>query len=416
MPDALNQNSAAIVPGCQKEQTMNAKSLTILYARLSREDGEDGISNSIKNQHDFLTQYAERNGFTPYKFVQDDGYSGTCFSRPGWNEVIADIEAGKVATLISKDSSRLFRDYIKAGMYREMFTERGVRLICVNDGIDTAVRDDDFTPFRDVMNDFYAKDCSKKIRAVFKNRMSNGKRCSGTIPYGYMRNDGDVNDLIIDEEAAINVRRIFQMIIDGNGVSKIAETFRNEKILTPSEHFKNIGIEVRKSTYDDPYYWHTTTISKIVGRQEDKGTLVLGKTKNTSYKGNKAVETALDEQYIFENALPVIVDAATWETAQRLKRTVRRAPKVDAEPNPLTGILYCADCHSKMSHRRSKNKQGYRENAYGCALNRRGTHKGCSLHYISSKSVEKLVLDVIRRVTSFVRNDESGFIEKVRER
>jgi len=393
----------------------NHSKITILYARLSRDDGEDGTSNSIKNQHDFLTDYAERNGFTPYKFVQDDGYSGTSFNRPGWSDIMADIEAGRVSNLIAKDASRLGRDYLRMGLYREMFREKGVRLIAVNDNIDTSVADDDFTPFREIINEWFAKDCSKKIRAVFKNRMANGKRCSGAIPYGYLRHNGDVNDIIVDNDASVIVRRMFAMIIDGKGVNAIAQTLMDEQIPIPSEHLKRHGEPSRHTNYTDPFAWTPNTVRTIIANPAYKGTLVLGKTRNASYKGKKAVPTTEDERYIFENALPVIVDPETWETAQRLKRTVRRSPKCDEAPNPLTGLLFCAQCGAKMSHRRSKNKDGYRENAYVCSHNRKGIVKACSLHYISSRNVSRLILAAIRRVSAYALADEVGFVQKIRE-
>ncbi|GHU35083.1 recombinase [Clostridia bacterium] len=410
MPNNAQIASAANALDCRKEDTMQNPKLTILYERLSRDDELDGTSGSILNQQQFLEDYANRNGFTNWVHRSDDGFSGTSFSRPAWNEVISDVEAGKVSTIISKDSSRLFRDYIRAGLYREMFQEKGVRLICVSDGIDTAVSaGDDFLPFREVINEWYAKDCSKKIRAVFKNRMQNGKRCSGAIPYGFLPNNGNVNDLIIDEDAAVNVRRIFQMIIDGHGVNGIARTLMDEQIPIPSEHWKRIGQPYRAVKYADPYGWTPTTVSYIIGKPEYKGTVVLGKTQNSSYKGHKAVKTDAENQYIFENALPVIVEPEVWENAQRLKKTVRRAPKSEAAPNPLTGLLYCHECGAKLTHRHS----GY-DNSYVCSAYRKGVKQNCTIHYISVKNIEKLLLDAIRRVTSYVRDNDSDFIEKVR--
>jgi hypothetical protein len=280
----------------------------------------------------------------------------------------------------------------------------------VSDNIDTAVSaGDDFLPFREVINEWFAKDCSKKIRTVFKNRMQNGKRCSGTIPYGFLPNNGDVNDLIIDEDAAVNVRRIFQMIIDGHGVNDIARTLMNEQVPIPSEHWKRIGQPYRTRKYTDPYAWSATTIGYIVARPEYKGTAVLGKTQNSSYKGHKAVKTDAENQYVFENALPVNVEPEVWENAQRLKKTVRRPPKSEDAPNPLTGLLYCHECGAKLSHRHS----GY-DNSYVCSAYRKGIKQNCTIHYISVKNIEKLLLAAIQRVTSYVRDNDSDFIEKVR--
>jgi len=270
-------------------------------------------------------------------------------------------------------------------------------------------------PFRNIISEWHARDTSRKIKAVFKSRMENGKRCSGAIPYGYIRNNGDTQDLIIDEEAAIHVRRIFQMIIEGKGVNDIARALMNEKVPIPSEHWKRIGMEVRSQKYTDPYAWTPTTVSYILGKPEYKGTVILGKTKNITYKGKKkAVKTLPEEWHVFENALPVIVDSETWDNAQRLKRTVRKAPKCDEAPNPLTGILLCADCGSKLSHRRSKNAQDYRENSYCCARFR-GVTRLCSLHYISSRNAEKLILAAIRRISKYAIENEAEFNERIRE-
>jgi DNA invertase Pin-like site-specific DNA recombinase len=398
---------------CQKEQTMSKK-LTIIYVRLSREDG-DGESGSITNQRDLLQDYAEKNGLKPYICLSDDGQSGTTFSHPGWTELMTQVDAGNVSTILLKTLDRMGRDYLRVGLYLEKFKELGIRVIALGDNVDTDKGDDDFVPLRNLFAEWYARDCSKKIRTVFKSRMSNGKRCSGAIPYGYLRKDGDVNDLIIDEDAAVNVRRIFQMIIEGNGVNAIATALMNDEIPIPSEHLKRLGIETRHFNYANPYGWTPTTVTTILKNPAYKGTLILGKTQNTSYKGKKAIETSAEEQYIFENTMSVIVDCETWENAQRLKRTVRRTPSADMIPNPLTGLLYCAQCGAKLSHRRSKNSQGYRENAYCCSQNRKGIVKFCSLHYISSRAVEKLVLNVIRRTTSYVRDNKGAFLEKVRK-
>jgi DNA invertase Pin-like site-specific DNA recombinase len=392
-----------------------SKKITICYARLSRGDANPGESGSIKNQREILQDYAEKNNLLPTRHISDDDESGTGWERPGWQELMAEVDAGNVGTIILKTLDRMGRDYLRVGLYLEKFKGLDIRVIAIGDNVDTDKGEDDFVPLRNLFAEWYARDCSKKIRTVFKSRMSNGKRCSGAIPYGYLRKDGDVNDLIIDEEAAAVVRRIFQMIIDGKGVNAIATTLMNEEVPIPSEHLKRLGVPSRSRKYTNPYGWTPTAVATILKNPAYKGTLVLGKTKNTSYKGKKAVETSPDEQYIFEDAMPVIVDAETWENAQRLKRTVRRTPSADMEPNPLTGLLYCAQCGAKMSHRRSKNSQGYRENAYVCSRNRKGVVKCCSLHYIASKAVEKLVLEAIRCTAGYVRENEGEFVEKLRE-
>jgi DNA invertase Pin-like site-specific DNA recombinase len=388
---------------------MNNK-LTICYERLSRDDYKDGgESGSIANQRDILQSYAEQNGLLPCKHISDDGQSGTTFSRPGWTELMAEVEAGNVGTILLKTLDRMGRDHLRVGLLLEQFRDMGIRLIAVSENIDTSKGEDDFTPIRTLFAEWYARDCSRKIRQVFKNRMENGKRCSGAIPYGFIPNNGDVNDLIIDEEAATVIRRIFRMIIDGHCINDIARTLMNERIPIPSEHFKRIGQPSRSNKYTDPYAWTATTISYILSKEEYKGTIVLGKTYNSSYKGHKAVKTEKNERYVFENALPAIVSADDWDNAQRLKKTVRRSPKSEAAPNPLTGLLFCADCGAKLTHRHS----GY-DNCYICSAYRKGIKRNCTTHYITVKSIDKILLSTIRRTVFYAKQNSEIFIEKIR--
>jgi DNA invertase Pin-like site-specific DNA recombinase len=393
---------------------MKQSKTTILYSRLSRDDELGGESTSITHQKQILENFAIKNGLPNWAHFADDGWSGTRWDRPDFMRMMEEIEAGNVEALVIKDMSRLGRDYLRVGLLMEKLREKNVRLIAVAENIDTEKGEDDFMPFRNIISEWHARDTSKKIKAVFKSNMESGKRCSGSIPYGFIRNNGDTQDLIIDEEAAEVVRRIFQMVIGGKGVNAIARTLMGEQVPIPSEHWKRIGMEVRAAKYSDPYGWTPTTVSHIIARPEYKGTVVLGKTRNVTYKGvRKAIKVPPEEWHVFENAMPAIVDAETWENAQRLKRTVRKPPKCDLAPNPLTGLLYCADCGAKLSHRRAKNKEGYRENAY-CCSRFRGITRLCSLHYISTRAVERLVLNTIRRVSRYATDKQADFIERVR--
>ncbi|MDR0325125.1 MAG: recombinase family protein [Oscillospiraceae bacterium] len=411
----MKAESAANIPDCGKGEPMKQSKITALYSRLSRDDELQGESNSITNQKIILDDYALKNALPNPTHFSDDGWSGTRWDRPDFVRLMDEIASENVAVLVIKDMSRLGRDHLRVGLFLEQLRDNGVRLIAVNDGVDTARGEDDFMPFRNILSEWHARDTSRKIKAVFQSRMENGKRCSGAIPYGFIRNNGSTHDLIIDEEAAVIVRRIFQMVIDGKGVNDIARTLMNEQVPIPSEHFKRIGMEVRSKTYTDPYAWSPTTISYLISKHEYKGTVILGKTKNITYKGKKkAVKVPSEEWFVFESALPAIVDAETWENAQRLKRTVRRAPKCDEAPNPLTGLLYCADCGSKLTNRRCKNRDGYRENSYNCSRFR-GVTRLCSMHYISTRNVEKLILFAIRRVSRYARGNEADFTEKIRE-
>ena len=393
---------------------MRNTKITALYSRLSRDDELQGESGSIQNQKTILEEYAIRNGLPKPTHFSDDGYSGTRWDRPDFTRLMDEIESGNVETLLIKDMSRIGRDYLRVGLLMEELKDKGVRLIAVSEGIDTAKGEDDFMPFRNIISEWHARDTSRKIKAVFQSRMANGKRCSGAIPYGFMRREDDVQDLIIDKDAAQIVRRIFQMIIEGKGVNDIARTLMNEKVLIPSAHWEKNGVPVRQR-FIDPYAWNATTVGGILTNPAYKGTVILGKTKNISVKGKKKVlKKPPEEWHVFENALPQIVDPETWELAQKLRRTIRKAPKCDEAPNPLTGLLYCSDCGAKLGHRRSMNHLGYRDNGYACSTNR-GVMRTCSMHYISSKNAEKLILDTIRHISRYAVENEGDFIERIRE-
>lgn len=392
---------------------------TALYERLSRDDELQGESNSIKNQKDLLEHFARNNGFFSNRHFTDDGWSGTNFDRPGFQSMIAEVEAGNVAAVIVKDMSRFGRDYLKVGFYTEvMFKEKGVRFIAINNGIDSENRmDSDFTPFLNIMNEWYARDTSRKIQAVFKTRMQEGKRVSPSVPYGYLRDPKDKQKLIIDPEPAAVVRRIFQMIIDGKGVTEIARILSAEKILIPSAYAREHHPENDHSKgFHNPCLWSSTAISYILEKQEYMGYTILGKTVSESYKTKKRRKAKPDELMIFPNTHPAIVDEETWHNAQRLRRTVRRPPK-DGEPHSrLTGLLYCADCGAKMTQRRRS--AGFRkydsDNAFVCSAYRQLT-RDCTMHYIRASVVEDLILTSIRRVSGYVQEHEQEFIQKVRE-
>jgi hypothetical protein len=244
--------------------------------------------------------------------------------------------------------------------------------------------------------------------------MEKGLRCSGSISYGYLADKDDKNKWVIDEEAAAVVRRIFQMIIDGRGVNEIGRILRAEQIPIPSEHWKRIGMPVRAAKYADPYAWSGTTISYIIAKPEYMGRKVLGKTVNESYKTKKNRKTTEEERFIFDDEIPVIVDEETWNNAQRLKKTVRRTPKREGSPHRLTGLLYCSDCNSKMTHRNHLVQKKYLDDAYVCSSYRQLT-RDCTMHYITTKSMESLILASIQRISWFVRENESEFVQLVRE-
>ena len=396
-----------------------AKKITALYERLSRDDELQGESNSIKNQKQLLESYAHKNGYSPSRHFTDDGVSGTTFEREGFQAMIAEVEAGNVGAVIVKDMSRFGRDYLKVGFYTEvMFKEKGVRFIAINNGIDSAnQQDSDFTPFLNIMNEWYARDASRKIQAVFKSRMQDGKRVSPSVPYGYLRSPEDKQKLIIDEEPAAVVRRIYQMVIEGKGVTAIADILTAEKVLIPSAYAKIHCPENDHSKgFTNLYLWSATAVSYILEKREYMGHTVLGKTVSVSYKTKKRRKAEPDELMIFKNTHPAIVDEETWHLAQKLRKTVRK-PSYDRPPHPLTGLVYCADCGHKMTHRQpspTKKKKYDADDAYICGSYRQRT-RDCTMHFIKTSVLWELILTAIREVSDYVRQDEQAFIDKVQK-
>ena len=398
----------------------NIAKITALYERLSRDDELQGPSNSILNQQAFLEDYAKRNSFTNVRHFTDDGVSGTTFDREGFKAMIAEVEAGNVATIIVKDMSRFGRDYLKVGFYTDvMFRDKGVRFIAVNNGIDSDKQgDNDFTPFLNIMNEFYARDSSRKIQAIFKARMQDGKRVSPSVPYGYRRDPQDKQHLIVDEEAAAVVRRIFQMVIDGYGVKGIADALTADKVLIPSAYAKLHNPENDHSKgFHDPCLWSSTAVGYILEKQEYMGHTVLGKTICENYKTKKRRKAKPEELMIFRDTHEAIVDEETWQLAHRLKKTIRKPSYPDRPANPLTGLLYCADCGHKLTHHQpspSKKKVYDADDYYICG-NYRQLTRDCTIHYIKTSAIEKLILTAIREVSAYVREDEKEFIRIVRD-
>nr|WP_304962743.1 recombinase family protein [uncultured Acetatifactor sp.] len=396
---------------------LNSIKITALYERLSRDDELQGESNSITNQKHFLEDYARKNGFVNIRHFIDDGVSGTTFDREGFQSMIAEVEAGNVAVIIVKDMSRFGRDYLKVGFYTEvMFKEKGVRFIAINNGIDSSnQQDSDFTPFLNIMNEWYARDSSRKIQAIFKARMQEGKRVSPSVPYGYRRDPDDKQHLIIDPEPAAVVRRIFKLVLEGNGVNRIADILYADKILIPSAYAEKYYPENQHSkSFHDPIRWTNQTIIHILEKREYMGHTVLGKTISESYKTKKRRKATEDELMIFENTHEAIIDEETWNNVQRLIETKRRPKKNGAPPCRLSGLLYCADCGSKLSHRYNSRNKYDADNSYGCSSYRQYT-RNCTMHYIRVSVVEKLILETIREVSAYALSNEKEFVKKVRE-
>jgi DNA invertase Pin-like site-specific DNA recombinase len=413
--NALSPASAADVRDRRKEAAMNKQTYTILYERLSRDDGEDSSSNSIKNQRAMLEEYAERNGLVPFLHIQDDGFSGTNWSRPGWQEVLAKVDANEVFCICVKDLSRMSRDYLKAGLDREFFREKNVRLIALNDGVDTALKEDDFTPFREIMAEWYARDTSRKIKSAYAAKGNSGKPMSNQTPYGFIKDPNDKHHWLIDPEAAVIVKRIFRMAIDGMGPWAIAEKLHDEKVECPAYYLGTRGIGPRKGDYDKehPYGWNYNTVGTMLSRLEYCGHTVNFKGEVSHFKDKKWKRNPPEMWKIFENTHEAIISPETFATVQRLRETVRR-PNNKGEANPLTGIVYCADCGRKMY-----NKRHGISDYYQCQTHKIGANKFaelCSPHHIKSSAVREIILDALRRTSGYIREHETGFIELVREK
>ena len=398
----------------QKGDPMSKQKITALYERLSRDDELQGESNSISNQKKLLEEYAAQQGFTNCVHFTDDGISGTCFDRPGFLDMMRQVEAGNVDYLCIKDMSRLGRDYLKVGQIMEILRQRGVRLIAINDGVDSARGDDDFTPFRNIMNEYYARDTSRKIKSTFKTKGMTGKHLTGTVIYGYLWNETR-DQWIVDEYAAEVVKRIFAMTIDGYGPYQIAKKLSEDKILIPSAYLAqhNEGVNKNK-TFKDVYGWGSSTIVNLLDKREYLGHTVNFKTRK-HFKDKKSHYVPEDEWTIFENTHEAIIDQETFDLAQKIRSKVRRYPDGWGEAAPLTGLLYCADCGGKMYVHRTNN--GKRISQYTCS---QYTKVPCGTlcktqHRINEDVVLSLVSDMLRAIAEYAKHERAEFVRVVQE-
>ena len=391
---------------------MALEKITALYCRLSRDDELQGDSNSIKNQKSIMLKFAQDNRFLNTQFFVDDGYSGTTFERPAWKELMELVEDGKVGTVIVKDMSRLGRDYLRVGYYTEVVLPGAdVRFIAINNGVDSATQQDsDFTPFLNIINEWYAKDTSKKIRAVFRAKGESGKPLCTTPPYGYLKDPADKDHWIIDEEAAAVVREIFQMCMNGMGPTTIAHALSARMIPVPSEHYRLKGITVPSKPPNNPYRWQETTITGILKRMDYLGHTVNFKTHKKSYKSKKKVDNDPSEWMIFENTHEAIIDQDTFGIVQRI-RDGRRRPTPMGEMPVLSGILFCADCGAKMYQVRGN---GWPESKWHlvCATYRK-IRGNCSSHQVYNLEVERFILSHIQRLVKCVHQSEEEFVHLV---
>ena len=393
---------------------MRNEKITPLYERLSRDDELQGESNSISNQKQMLEDFARRNGLPNPTHFTDDGISGTRFDRPGFLAMMEEVEAGRVEAIVIKDMSRLGRDYLKVGQVMEILRQRGVRLIAINDGVDSLKGDDDFTPFRNIMNEFYARDTSRKIRSVFKSKGMSGKHLTGTVIYGYLW-DEKREHWLVDEEAAEVVRRIFSLTLEGYGPYQIAGKLSTDRIEIPVVHLARFNEGVNRSKpVKDPYGWGSSTIVNILKKREYLGHTINFKTRK-HFKDKKSHYVSEDEWTIFENTHEAIIDQQTFDLAQKIRSNVRRYPNGWGEAAPLTGLLYCADCGGKMYVHRTNN--GKRVSQYTCS---NYTKVPCGTlcptqHRINESAVLTLVSDTLRAIAEYSRNDRTEFIHTVQE-
>ena len=393
---------------------MRNEKITPLYERLSRDDELQGESNSISNQKQMLEDFARRNGLPNPTHFTDDGISGTRFDRPGFLAMMEEVEAGRVEAIVIKDMSRLGRDYLKVGQVMEVLRQRGVRLIAINDGVDRLKGDDDFTPFRNIMNEFYARDTSRKIRSVFKSKGMSGKHLTGTVIYGYLW-DEKREHWLVDEEAAEVVRRIFSLTLEGYGPYQIACKLSTDRIEIPVVHLARFNEGVNRSKpVKDPYGWGSSTIVNILKKREYLGHTINFKTRK-HFKDKKSHYVSEDEWTIFENTHEAIIDQQTFDLAQKIRSNVRRYPNGWGEAAPLTGLLYCADCGGKMYVHRTNN--GKRVSQYTCS---NYTKVPCGTlcptqHRINESAVLTLVSDTLRAIAEYSRNDRTEFIHTVQE-
>ena len=393
---------------------------TILYGRLSQEDmlkksGAEDDSNSIQNQRLLLEKYAKEKGFPNTKFIYDDGYSGTNFRRPGWNEVMELVESDQVATIIVKDMSRLGREYLQVGQYTELiFPSYGIRFIAVNDGVDSLYEStNDFVPFRNLMNEFYAKDCSKKGRSAARVKAETGARVGSRPPYGYQKDPDDPKRRIIpDPDTAPIVQRIFALCASGSGPSQIAKLLTSEKVPTPSyAYYAKYGVEIGGANIEEPYSWRSVTVSAILENEAYLGNTVNLKYTTLSFKNKKKIERPQSEQFRFENTHVPLVDEETWKIVQEIRQHKRRRTNMD-EQDMFSGLVYCADCGSTMTLSRAHTMKECQYN-FTCQNHRKNGKDVCSPHYIRESILAAVVLDDVRRITHFARQNEVLFAKHI---
>ena len=414
-----------------KKKKVKEIGITALYERLSRDDDGDGDSNSIVHQKQMLEAYAKEHGFVNLRHYTDDGWSGASFDRPAWNELVAGVKAEEITTVIVKDLSRVGRDHLQVGFFTDiLFREKEVHFIAIGNGIDSNdQQSSEFAPFLNIMNEWYIRDCSRKITTVLRARGMSGKHTSNHCIYGYRKDPNNKDHWIIDEEAAEVVRRIYRMAIEGKGPYEIARILATEKVERPSYYLAQRGMGNHQSNYNaaDPYTWRGGTVADILSKQEYMGHTVNFRTYKESYKDKRVKMTPKEDLVIFENTQEAIIDKETWERVQTLRKTIRRTDSI-GKANPLTGLMFCADCGAKMYNHRGKagnardwagrpnGKKRPDRDEYNCSrydLGNQHYDKYCTTHLIRTAVVNELLLEAIKGVCDYALNNEAEFMAQV---
>ena len=389
--------------------TKQPDKITALYCRLSRDDEQDGLSGSIKNQQAILEKYAQENGFKNTRVFIDDGWSGTNFARPAFTEIMELAEKGLIGALIVKDHSRLGRNRLIVGqLLEEGFDSLGVRYIAIMDNIDTAKGISDLVPMQDLFNEWHAKNTSQNVRNVFKSKGMSGAPLTTNPPFGYLKDPESRNGWIVDEEASKTVRQIFAWCIDGLGPTQIAKRLKAAKVSTPTEHWSNIGRNCSKLPAV-PYNWCSATVVDILSKQEYCGDTVNFRSTTKSFKNKKKIDRPPEEWQIFKDTHPAIIDRETFALVQELRKH-RRRPTKSGIVSPFSGLLYCADCGEKLYY--SVTGSYKREQAYFFCSSYRKNSEVCSAHYIREKVVEQIVLESMQRILLNVQVFEKEFARK----
>ena len=392
----------------------NQEKYTILYSRLSQEDERAGESNSIQNQRLMLEKYASDNGFLNPKFMFDDGYSGTNFNRPAWIEVMELAEHDAVSTIIVKDMSRLGRDYLQVGQLTELvFPSMGIRFIAINDNVDSLFGENDFAPFKNLFNDFFAKDTSRKIRAVVKAKAERGERVGTRAPYGYKKCEGNSKQIVPDNETAEVVQYIFKLCAEGRGPSQIARQLTAEQVLTPSNYYyQQTGVALPNLDSTRPFEWNGRSVVKMLENTAYLGHTVNLRHTSISYKNKKKIERPKSEWLTFENTHEPLISQELWDIAQDVRKHKKRTQKRLDTPGLFSGLVFCADCGGTLTlHRAHTMKET--QNSLKCSTYGRRGKETCSAHYIRESQLKAIILDDLKRVTHYARKKEKLFTEYI---